>query len=149
MDRSFIVQNDSERERLTVLVARLCDADLGRSLGEGWTVAASLAHLAFWDRFVLARWDQALRDELAVPSLDDRLTEMVNAAGLGGWRAVPGRQAARLAVDAAEALDRAIERLPVEAVRTARDRGQHRLLDRSEHRRVHLDEIEAVLPALS
>jgi hypothetical protein len=38
------------RQRLQVLVARLDDAELAYPLGDEWTVAAVLAHLAFWDR---------------------------------------------------------------------------------------------------
>lgn len=149
MDRSFIVRNDVERERLGIIVARLGDADLARPLDPGWTVGATLAHVAFWDRFVLTRWERALGEGGPVPPLDDGVLDLINAAGLGQWRAIPGRDAARMAVDAAVALDRLVERLSPEAVRAAQERGQHRLLDRSEHRREHLDEIEGVLSTLS
>jgi hypothetical protein len=49
MERPFIVENARDRERLRNLVARTTDEELSLPLGEGWTIAAALAHLAFWD----------------------------------------------------------------------------------------------------
>ncbi len=60
MERPFVAENTLERERLRALVARLTDEDLSLPLGEGWTVAAALAHLAFWDQralVLLRRWE--------------------------------------------------------------------------------------------
>ena len=145
MDRSHLAWNDAARERLAALVARLSDEELGRSLGGGWTVAAVLGHLAFWDRFVLARWEQSLRDETTISPVDDGLLDPINAAGLEQWLALPGREAARQAIAAAETLDRLIETLSPAAVQAVRDRGLHRLLGRSAHRREHLDDIERAL----
>jgi hypothetical protein len=52
IDRSYVALNDAERKRLEGLVARCSDADLERAMPAGWTVAATLAHLAFWDERV-------------------------------------------------------------------------------------------------
>ena len=145
MDRGHVERNDAARDRLRSLVARLSEEDLARPVSDGWTVAALLAHVAFWDRFVLARWEHALRRGGSPTSLDDDLLDLINAAALAQWLALPGRDAALQAVDAAEAIDRAIERLPPGAVETARARGFHWLLDRSGHRREHLDQIERAL----
>jgi sulfur carrier protein ThiS len=41
------------RERLRALVNRMTDKDLERRIDGDWTVAALLAHLAFWDYRVL------------------------------------------------------------------------------------------------
>lgn len=49
LDRSHIAANDAERERLRSLVSRMSDADLRRPMPDGWTVAAVLAHVGFWD----------------------------------------------------------------------------------------------------
>ena len=46
--------NDRERRRLVLLVASLDDAALAEGVHGRWTVAAKLAHLAYWDRFALA-----------------------------------------------------------------------------------------------
>jgi Mycothiol maleylpyruvate isomerase N-terminal domain len=50
VDRSYVALNTAERARLEAVVGRLTDADLKRPLAAGWTVAAVLAHLAFWDQ---------------------------------------------------------------------------------------------------
>ena len=145
MDRSHVAGNDAERERLRSLVERLSDDELARPVADGWTVAALLAHVAFWDRFVLARWEHRLRHGGRLVSLDDGLQDLINAAALDDWRAVPVREAGRLVLAAAEAVDRAIAALPPEAVEEAYARGFPRLLDRTAHRREHLDQIEQTL----
>ena len=47
MNRTYVIENNRERERLRTLVDRLSDAELARPIEAGWTVAAALAHLAF------------------------------------------------------------------------------------------------------
>ena len=55
MDRQFDIENKKERERLRALVSRITDEELNLPYyKEGWTVAAGLAHLAFWDQRALA-----------------------------------------------------------------------------------------------
>jgi hypothetical protein len=68
----------------------------------GWTVAAVLVHLAFWDRqrlFTLKRW---LQDgQLLLPGEPDVINDAVAVIS----KAIPPREAALLAVEAAEAID--------------------------------------------
>ncbi|MBA2278614.1 MAG: DinB family protein, partial [Chloroflexia bacterium] len=116
MDHTHLTRGDESRERLRALATWLSDADLARPMGDGWTVAAAFAHIAFWDRFVLARWERHLRDGGPVVSLSDDLLDLVNAAALDQWLALPVRAAVRSAVDAAEAVDRTIATLPAETV---------------------------------
>ena len=52
-DRSFVEQNRASTNRIRALVARLSDDEMQRRVGQHWTVAIALAHLAFWDRRVL------------------------------------------------------------------------------------------------
>ncbi len=55
----YVQQNTESRQRLASLVRRLSDEDLARTTDYGWTVAALLAHLAFWDHrmsVILTRW---------------------------------------------------------------------------------------------
>ena len=54
-------QNAKSRQRLEAFVRGLSDQDLARSTDYSWTVAALLAHLAFWDQrmiMILRRWQQ-------------------------------------------------------------------------------------------
>ena len=145
MDVSHVARNDAARDRLRDLVERLSDDDLARSLTEGWTVGAALAHVAFWDRFALAHWRRHLDQGEPIVSLPEHLEDLINAAGLEQWLAMPPHEAARQALAAAEELDRTIQDLPPEAVAAVRAGGFRRMLDRFAHRREHLDEIERAL----
>lgn len=141
MDRSFLQRNDRDRARLRRLTGA-ADAALRRPLADGWTVAA-LAHLAFWDGWVGARWDRYDRDG-AIEDLLDGILDLANAAGLPGWLAIEPRAAA-LALAAAEAVDRRIVALPPEAVAHGPATGRPAIVDRSPHRGPHLDQIERAL----
>jgi hypothetical protein len=141
---NYVEANAKGRERLRALVNRLSDEELAFQAGDGWTIAAILAHLAFWDYRVLAlitRWKSAG----VGPSPID--VDGVNDAAKPLCLAIPGRKAARLAVDAAETVDAELANLP-EDLRSEIDvlvqEGKFRL-DRSIHRDEHLDQIERIL----
>jgi hypothetical protein len=107
--------NDDSRRRLADLATRLSEEDLRRDLGRGWTVSAALAHVAFWDRSCLAWWDRWDRDA-SVEDYPDALVDVVNAAGLPDWRALPPAAAVGLALAAAEEVDARVAALPDAAV---------------------------------
>src|SRR5260370_29927745 len=48
----------AERARLKAFVSRLSDDALACPVGAHWTVGVGLAHLAFWDRLWLAKFDE-------------------------------------------------------------------------------------------
>ena len=144
MEQEHVARNAADRERLHALVARLSEEELQHPLGDGWTVAAALAHLAFWDRYVLARWGQYERDG-AFLALPDRHVDLANEAALPQWLALPPRRAAALALVAAEEVDRRIAGLAPEAVGAALATDRPAMVDRSRHRRAHLDAIEGAL----
>jgi hypothetical protein len=144
MSMSYIEANAQGRERLWALVSGLTGEELTLPAGDGWTVAAILAHLAFWDYRVLAllmRWKKAG----VGPSPID--IDGVNDAAKPLCLAIPAREAARLALNAAEAVDAELENLP-EDLRPAIDvlvqEGKFRL-NRSIHRNEHIDQIERIL----
>jgi hypothetical protein len=144
VDRSYVAENAAELRRLRTLVERLSDADLARPTPGGWTVAASLAHVAFWDQrvlFWLERWDQGVRPE----SFDRGEADWINDAGKPLLLALPPRVAARLAVEIAERVDQRVAALSDERVAANRAAGEPLLLARARHRKEHLDEIEHVL----
>ena len=149
VDRTFIAENDAERARLRALVTRLVDTDLARPMPAGWTIAAILAHLAFWDQRALLLLEQWEQSGLApVPhGLNDTDVQWINDAAKPMFLALAPRAAADLAVAIAEAVDRKAAALTDDFVAksTAAD-APVRLL-RAEHRREHLDEIEAALKA--
>jgi len=47
VDPTYIASNRASTARLRALAARLSDDELGHPVGEHWTVAIALAHLAF------------------------------------------------------------------------------------------------------
>jgi hypothetical protein len=144
MERAYATENTHERQRLRTLVARVSDDDLRRPLPNGWTVAITLAHLAFWDRQRLAllrRWE---RDGVKPDPADaDTINEGVRVLAT----ALPPRTAAQLALDAAEAVDQALEQLSTEMLTQIEGAGQASILRRAVHRRGHLDRIEHALRA--
>jgi hypothetical protein len=141
MDRSFVDQNRASTERLKKLVKSLADADMGRKVGADWTVAVALAHLAFWDRRVQFVLDFTAQEGKLSPV---EIDTVVNDLLLPTWEALPGKEAARLAIDTAEALDRQLEGYPepmLEQVKTHNPRW----VNRSLHRNEHLDEVDEAL----
>ena len=141
-DRS---QDWPELERLKALVARLTDDELARPMPAGWTVAAVLAHVAFWDRraaYLVARWQR----EHLEPSPSDAImdSDSVNDAAKSQWLALAPRPAANEAVAANEAAIGALDAASPELIAQIA-RAQPINLARAEHLREHLDEIEAAL----
>src|SRR5579859_3508866 len=106
MDRSFVERNRASTNRIRELASRLSDEELQHRVGEHWTVAIALAHLAFWDRRVLHLLDLMEREGKLV-SIDIDIA--VNDISLPLWAAIPPRAAAHLAIDTAEALDQRLE----------------------------------------
>jgi uncharacterized damage-inducible protein DinB len=144
VDRSYIAENAVELRRLRSMVERLSDADLARPTPGGWTVAASLAHVAFWDQRILFWLDRLERGEAPRP-LEEADLDWINDAGKPLCLALPPRVAARLTVEIAEEVDRRLAALGDERISSNRAAGDPILLTRAHHRKTHLDEIERVL----
>jgi hypothetical protein len=141
LDQSFAEHNRASTERIRALAARLSDAEMQRPVGEHWTVAIALAHLAFWDRRVLYVLDLTERDgTLFIPEIDI----FVNDLSLPLWAAIPPREAARIAIETAEALDRRLESFPAALLEEIYGYNQ-RWVVRALHRGEHLDEVDAAL----
>src|SRR5512136_3188741 len=106
LDQSFIERNRASTNRIRALVARLTDEEMRQPVGEHWTVAIALAHLAFWDRRVMYVLDMSERDgKLFIPEIDI----FVNDLSLPLWAAIPPRSAAQIAIETAETLDKRLE----------------------------------------
>lgn len=142
MDRGFVSENARERERLRRLVERITDKELGLPLGEGWTIASALAHLAFWDQRALVLMRKWKMSGVALSPIDDDVT---NDSILPLCLAVPPRTAANLALAAAEAIDLELEKASEDLIRDIRQLGARFRLYRCDHRKDHLDQIEARL----
>jgi Mycothiol maleylpyruvate isomerase N-terminal domain len=143
LDRSFVERNRASTNRIRALVASLSDTEMQHPVGEHWTVAIALAHIAFWDRRVMYVLDMTERDgKLFIPEIDI----FVNDLSLPLWAAIPPREAARIAIESAEDLDRRLEAFSP-ALLEAIQAYNKRWVDRSLHRGEHLDEVDAALKA--
>ena len=141
LDRSFIERNRASTERMRALAARLTDEELQHPVGEHWTVAIVLAHLAFWDRRVLYVLDMTERDgKLFVPEINI----FVNDLSLPLWAAIPPRAAARIGIETAEALDKRLEDFSPALLEEIYAYNK-RWVERALHRGEHLDEADAAL----
>jgi hypothetical protein len=142
MDRPFIAENAKERKRLHTLVTGLTDEELALPLGTDWTVAIALAHLATWDQraFLLIRkWKE---DGVSPNPLD---IDIFNETLLPLWSALPPKAVVDLALTASEAIDQELEKAPDGLIQDIEKLGESYRLYRSEHRKLHLDEIEMIL----
>jgi hypothetical protein len=143
VDTKINERNRASRDRLQAVGTRLSEEELLRPIDPPWTAAALLAHVAFWDRFVHARWKHALQTGSRVPlSIDDAAMELLNQAALPEWLALPPRAAVEACLAAATDLDALLESLGEESVTQALREGRERLVDRSLHRSEHLATIE-------
>lgn len=141
LDRSFVELNHASTNRIRALAAGLTDQEMQHPVGEHWTVAIALAHLAFWDRRAMYVLDKTERDgRLFIPEIDI----FVNDLSLPLWAAIPPRAAARIAIETAEALDQRLESYPpalLEEIYAYNKRWVVRALHRGEH----LDDVDAAL----
>ena len=148
LDRGHDQRNDASRRPLAALASRLGADELDLEIDDTWTVGALLAHLAFWDRLVEARWRYAQASGTATPiGLDAELTDLINGAAIPAWRIVDSRRLGALVVTAAGDVDELIAALSPESVEGVLAEGRPRLLDRSLHRAEHIATIEARLSA--
>ena len=136
--------NAKGREQLLALASRLTDKELRLQAGDGWTVSAVLAHLAFYDYRALGLIQYWKKNGVGPSPLD---TDIVNDAMKLVLVAIAGREAVKLALAAAEAVDAEIEKLP-EELRPGIDvlvkEGKFRL-NRGIHREAHIEQIEKAL----
>jgi hypothetical protein len=140
LDPSFIERNRASTDRIRAM-ARLSDAEMKTPVGEHWTVAIVLAHLAFWDRRVMYVLENTEQDNtLFIPEIDI----FVNDLSLPLWAAIPPADAARIAIESAEALDRRLEAFPANLLEEISTYNK-RWVDRSLHRGEHLNEADEAL----
>jgi Mycothiol maleylpyruvate isomerase N-terminal domain len=141
IDRSFIEQNRTSTERIRKLVSKLSDKQLQHPVGEHWTVAIALAHLAFWDQRVMQVLDKTEHDgKLFALEIDI----LVNDVSLPLWTVIPPREAARLALDTAQVLDKRLEEFPP-ALLEELYKYNKRWVVRALHRDEHLNELDEAL----
>ena len=110
-------------------------------VGKNWTVAITLAHLAFWDRRVMHALEITERDgKLFIPEID----LSVNDFSTPLWAAIPPREASVIAIETAESLDVRLENFSAALLEEIYNYNKH-LVFRGIHCNEHLDEVDAAL----
>ena len=141
LDPSYKEQNRASKERIYSLANRLSDEEMQTKVGEHWTVSIIFAHLAWWDRRVMYVLDMTERDgKLFIPEIDI----FVNDLSLPLWAAVPSREAARIAMEECETLDKRLEEYDPALLEEIYNYNK-RWVVRALHRNEHLDEADAAL----
>jgi len=146
MSKSDIEENTRQRERLRGLIGRVSDQDLARPLGDGWTMAGFLGHLAFWDYralLLIKRWKQTgvSPSPVDVDAINDGMKPLLLA--------IPPRRVAEMALEAATATDREIEGLSSDLIAQIEAQGTNFRLNRGLHRKAHMDQIETAISKLA
>jgi uncharacterized damage-inducible protein DinB len=143
MSNAYSAQNAAWREKLVAVTNRLSEKDMARTAGgPGWTVGGLLCHMAFYDLravAILERWKNA---GISPSPLD---IDIVNDAARPLFNAVAPRETKRLVVEAAEAIDMAIDALNPEYLSRIESEGKPVRLNRAAHREHHLEQIERAL----
>ena len=141
LDPSYKEQNHASSERIRALANRLTDEEMQTKVGEHWTVGIVFAHLAWWDRRVIYVLDMTEKNgELFIPEID----VFVNDLSLPLWAAVPPREAARIAIETSEILDKRLEDYSPELLEEIYNHNK-RWVVRALHRNEHLGEADAAL----
>jgi hypothetical protein len=134
--------NRASTERVKTY-ANLSEAEFQTRVGEHWTVAIALAHIAFWDRRVMYSLDRTEQEgKLYIPEVE----VAVNDLSLPFWEAIPAKEAVRLAIENCEATDKRIEEYPQNLLEEVYNYNE-RWVVRALHRNQHLDEVDAALKA--
>jgi len=146
-DRSHETETDAERARLRALIAGLSDAELAGPMPDGWTVAAVLAHAAYWDARAIY-WMDKWGPDGEPTTYEDEDTDAANEAAKPLCLALRPRDAAELALRLAEEADGKVRGLSDAMLAKIRAKGSPPFnLSRAIHRKEHLDEIERALRA--
>jgi DinB family protein len=141
LDPSYKGLNRASKERIRALAERLTDEEMQTRVGEHWTVGIVFAHLAWWDRRIMYVLDMTEKNgKLFIPEIDI----FVNDLSLPLWAAVPPREAARIAIETSETLDKRLEEYDPALLEEIFNYNK-RWVIRALHRNEHLDEANAAL----
>jgi len=161
MNRTHVAENQVSLKRLFDLTAQLTDEMLAKKMPNGWTVANTLVHLAFWDAYGLSALQEWEKSGFNVSTSFQESTSKVNAIN-EGVRVVSNSISAHAVVplvcSTAAAVDQEVERITPEViaaieagkfapelVAAIEAGGEPWFLNRAQHRNAHLSKIEKEL----
>ena len=131
-------------DRLSALLEKLGPNELNVSLPNEWAVSVTLAHLAFWDQWVVARW-RRFHETGCLEDIDESVMDLINEAALPAWTALEPETTVRMALASARLALATVSSLPDDAKAPASETGRNAMLDRSLHWDPHLHEISKAL----
>jgi hypothetical protein len=137
-----IEDNARENDHLKKLVKGLSEDDLRIPMEGGWTVSAVLAHLAFWDERAIKLIEKWVQEGVSGSEID---VDVINDVTRMLCLAIPPKKAAELAITVADKIDQLITDLNPAMVEAILTKGTTVKLNRADHRRTHLIEIEKLL----
>ena len=142
MDRGIVADNAAGLDRLRTVVNGLGREDLVVPMPAGWTVAAVLGHLAFWDLRATELVRRTTAQGLSPSPLD---ADLANEAMRHLLLAVPPGEAARLALAAAEEAAATVAASSKEVLEALATLGEDFWPRRCRHWHKHLDDIQRAL----
>jgi hypothetical protein len=143
--QDIIEVNARSNEALRKFVKGLSLDDLRVPMEAGWTVSTVLAHLVFWDQRAITLIEKWKREGVGDSAVD---TDVVNETARRLCLAIPPAEAAELCLAVADEIDRLITGLGPDMVEAIQTRGKTVRLNRADHRRTHMAEIERALQAV-
>jgi hypothetical protein len=141
MSNSFSEQNRRSLDELRELVQGLTDEQLQTKIDDDWTIAAVLAHIAFWDRRAAKSIDRLRADKEFKPGVDD--AHVVNNSLLSVWSRLAPRDALAEFIEAGEESNAKTDSLSEQEAQQYLEY-QSFNIDRSDHRDEHLQELKRV-----
>ena len=142
MNRDFQIANKISREKMRELIQSMSDEQLMLSTVAGWTIASTLAHIAFWDNRILYLLNHWKENGIAPSPYD---VDAINEAQKPFLLALSPRVAATLALQSAETIDFEIEKTPDEFAEKILAAKVQFKFERHVHREYHFKEIEEAL----
>lgn len=161
MDRTHIAENQISLKRLFDVTAQLSNEMLAKKMPNGWTVANTLVHLAFWDAYGLSALQEWEKSGFKASTSFQESTSEVNTINEGVRvvsNSIPAHAVVPLVRNAADAVDQEVERITPgviaaieagkftpELVAAIEAGGPPWFLNRAQHRNAHLGKIEKEL----
>ena len=141
MANSYDETNRRSLEELKTFVEQLTDEQLTQDLGNGWTPAAELAHIAFWDRRAFQIASRVSADDSFRNPAEN--VHVLNDALLPQWRRIAPRDVIAEFVEAGTEVNNlmaSVDQTTVEHWLELRTFA----VDRSNHRMEHLEELKQI-----
>ncbi len=136
---SIFEANRLSLQRIQESCGALSEAELLRFLPNGWTIAVTLAHLAFWDQKVIYALERTLTEkQVWAVAFDESLNDILAPI----LAELPPDKTLGMALHTGARLDAMLESCPPELLQEFFD-ANPRWVNRSLHREGHLADIQS------